>query len=259
MPRKTSFNAQAQAAKAQAGQWSYLVRSVAFLNDIKQLHHRFFRRKRVSIKSWENSRTRVADKYGLLRIPAEVIANYPFLDAKALEYYGVEWGISYSPVAAVEVIEDRFLLIRVDLYHPVDDVMPLIEEELRNIYHRRPKRRRRFDKVQFNCTVYDLAKAGKKFSEIATCLDKSVSTVKSAYLVATRHIFSFGQCPRKKDLPIVAFDSHRHCQSCIVCRKAQSVEEMCSEARVFANLESRALREKTGLDVTGFAEPDNSA
>src|SRR5688572_14469672 len=104
MPRKTSSRAEAQAQKAQQGRWSYLVRSPYFLKDLRQLH-RFYRRKRVSLKSWFDSVERITDKYGLAYIPPEVIASLPFMDQSALESYGEQWGISYTPVMTGELKE----------------------------------------------------------------------------------------------------------------------------------------------------------
>jgi hypothetical protein len=159
MPRKRSSQAEAKAKKAQEAQWMYLCRNPDFLKDLQDLHQ-LVTKEQYNLKKFLDSRERVADKYGLLRVPS-VIANLAAMDRSALESYGTEFLVSYTPVTLGELKEGRFLFFRIDLNHPVDDLLPLIEEQLRDIYRHRPKRRRRLDRVQFNCKVYDLAEQGK--------------------------------------------------------------------------------------------------
>jgi hypothetical protein len=253
MPRKRSSYVEATAQKAQEARWNYLVRNPDFMDELNRLHQ-FYRKKNYNpkrlLKLWFHELERVCDKYGIARIPLSVIYNLPAMDRTVLESYGTEWGIDYTPVMTGELKENRFLFFRVDLDNPVDDLLPLIEEQLRDVYRNRPKRRRRLDKVPFNCKVYDLAEEGRKFSEIAVTLKKRVSTIKSAYLTAMRNIFILRQPPAKKHLPLIDFDPNSHCQRCPTCQKAQTFDDMCETARLYAAKDSRALKETGGHDAS---------
>ncbi len=148
MPRKKVRTAAAKAQKAQEARWRYLLRNPAFHEDLQKLHR--LHRKGADIKKWIDELERIADKWGFLRIPPYVAAMLPFLDfPSGVESFGAEWGLSYSPVATTELKENRFLFSRVDLDHPLEDLLPLIEKELRYVYQSRPRRRKRFDKVDF--------------------------------------------------------------------------------------------------------------
>jgi len=261
MPRKRSSYAEAKAQKAQEASWKYLVRNPAFMKDLTRLHKSYLRYQRKpkpeyvydahAEMQWLRWKRRVCDKYGIRYIPSGIVPHLLNMDLAALESWGADPDISYTPVSLGQLKENRFLFFRVDLDHPVDDLLPLIEEQLRNFYRDRPKRRRRVDKVDFNCKVYDLAKEGKKFSEIAATLNKRLSTVKSAYLTASRHIFLLSEPPTKKELPLIDFDPHRHCQSCAICQKAQTFDSMCEKSRLFADRDSKAQRATLGHDTSG--------
>lgn len=260
MPRRRGSYAETTAQKAQEAGWKYLVRNPEFINDLNELQHLYEKINRKINKTgkvfdrrlsrlWDDGVRRVADKYGLARLPP-IFPNLRWMDLAVLESYGSEWGINYTPVMLGELKENGFLFFRVDVDHPIDDLLPLIEEQLRNFYRDRPKRRRRLDRIGFNCTVYDLAVEGKKFWEIATTLNKRVPTVKSAYLTARRNIFLIREPPTKKQLPLIDFDSNSHCQSCAICQKAQTFGDMCEKARLYSGKDSKAQRETVGHDTT---------
>lgn len=158
--------------------------------------------------------------------------------------------MSYTPVVTTELKEDRFLFFRIDLEHPLEDLLSLIEKELREVYGTRPRRRRRLDRVDFQLRVFDLAEEGKTFSTIAAELQHRPSTIKSAFLVARRNVFGRAGVPSKKRLPLASFDTYEHVVGCPTCQGAQRFEQMCQKARLYANLDTKSQRELTGSDTT---------
>lgn len=254
MPRKKSASAEAATRKAQEAHWRFLVHNPEFQKDLEHLHG-FYRKRPVSQKAWANllkkwfqESTRVADKWGLARIPLLAIANFPFLDESNLESFGTEWGIAYLPVMMTKLVDDRFLFFRVDLEHSLESSLPLLEQQLRAFYRTRARRRRRFDKVDFQLSVYKSAAKGETFFNIAKKLRKPTSTVKSAYLVARKAIFSKKATPSKKRLFLLNFDAPNHCQTCSVCQNAMLPKDLCHQARLYADLENRGQREVIGFD-----------
>jgi hypothetical protein len=141
----------------------------------------------------------------------------------------------------------RYLNLRVDLDHPVDTLLPLIEKELGRYSREHRRGRRRPKQVDFYLSVFDLAESGETFRAISLKLKKPQTTVKSAYLTARRKIGS-AATPSKKDLPLASFDKDTHTQNCSTCRKAQRLEEMCKPARIFALQDHESQRELTGRD-----------
>ena len=165
-----------------------------------------------------------------------------------------KWGVDVVPPIALEknlirlpvsVSEkpDHFI-ITVKKGYPVDDLLLFIDRQLRSIY-RAKRRRRRTDKAEFQLRVFDLAMEAKTFSEIARELQRRISTVKSAYLVACHKIYGPGK-QRKKSLPLVSFDPRNHCQTCPTCQSAQKPTELCSQARLYMAIDTRGQREQTG-------------
>ena len=152
MPRKHRNQATTQSHAVQRARWRYLLRNPDFQKDMDALYGAL---KSNGFKFAEESK-RIADKWGLLRIPGEAIVYWPggrpmSEDFEALENYGSEDIVSYSPVTATELREDRFLFLRVDLSHPADVILSLFEEELRHQIRRRP--RHRPDKIDFHLRV----------------------------------------------------------------------------------------------------------
>jgi len=172
------------------------------------------------------------------------------------------------------LVTGRAVYIRVDVTHPVDMLLPLIEGELRSFVKvqgdrlagepelRRTLakvsgRRPRLDQVDPQLRVYDLAAEGQTFRAIATEVSRPLSTVKSAFLTARRNIFGKVESFKKKTLPLAAFDPNRHAGSCSVCSKAEVFEDMCPKARLYAG-QDEASRRELPIDPTELRRPDES-
>ena len=172
--------------------------------------------------------------------------------------------VDYSPVASTELRHDRFLFFRVDLNHPVQDMLPLIEEELREQTHHRRRKRTRADTVDFHLRVFDMASTGKTFRAITRLLRSRVSTVKSAYQLAGRRIFGAGADRPSKDALaesyiLAGFDLATHIQTCDVCKFAESHEDFCEACRRFTDQDQVSQRDLTGLDTQRHRDPDTSS
>lgn len=154
--------------------------------------------------------------------------------------------------------DNRYLNLRVDLDHPVEALLPLIEKELgRFSREHRQGRRRRLDTVAFHLGVFDRAEAGETFKAIASNLGKRSSTVKSAFLVARRNIYGSIPGPSKGKLPLRDFDPEKHSRDCAVCKTAQTFETMCAKVRKYALQDHKSQRELTGFDpVRDTRSPD---
>ena len=254
MPPKSRNQATTQSHAVQITRWRYLLRNPDFQKDMDALNGAL----KGNGLQFDEERERIADKWGLLRIPGEAIAYWPggrphLDDFKALEKYGSEDLVSHSPVAATELRENRFLFLRVDLNHPANVLLPLIEEELR--YQIRPRRRRRhrLDKLDFHLEVFDLAVEDLPFSEIANKVHSDVSTVKRAYLTATEKIFGDTNRPKKKDLSLEYlknFDPESHWRNCATCKNAKRADQMCRDARRYSDQDRGSQRELGGYDTT---------
>ena len=212
MPRNSKKVALSKADTSQSAKWRYLLRNPDFQKDMHGLHCALRSKQgHDNISSFTEGRERIADKWGLLLIPGEAIIYWPGEDPSSdeirdLEHYGLRPLVSYSPVESTELRDDRFLFLRVDLDQPAYVLLPLFEEELRQQTERRPRRRRRLDRVGFYLEVFDRAKDGLTFREIATELDRKPSTVKSAYITAAHNIFGPARAPTKARLPLAYFD-----------------------------------------------------
>src|SRR5262249_32633825 len=116
--------------------------------------------------------------------------------------------------------DGRYLNLRIDLDHPADTLLPLIERELGRYSRQYRRQRRRLKEAPFNLRVFDLAESGETFKAIFQTVRKPVTTVRSAYLTASRNVFGPGLTHSKKTLPLVNFDANAHCETCPTCRKA---------------------------------------
>jgi hypothetical protein len=147
--------------------------------------------------------------------------------------------------------DSRYLNLRVDLDHPVDALVPLIEKELaihsRKYLH---GRRRRTDTVDFNLGVFDRVVSGQPFKAISTELKVRLSTVKSAYLAACRAVFEPGTAPSKKQVTLDAFNLTDHFEKCPVCRQALNPEQMCAAARIYVEQDQKGRSELPGYDTS---------
>ncbi len=255
MPRKGKDKAVSEVEAAQLVTWRYLVRNPDFQSDMRNLRKSMIDGP-AGLSEFMSECESVADKWGLRRIPLSAIVYWPGEglnrdEVRNAEHYGSEFAVSYSPVASTELRDDRYLFLRVDLEQPGDVLLALIQEELRQQTEKRSRRRRRLDKVDFYLEVFDRAKDGATFLEIAAELNRRPSTVKSAYLGAANRIFGPPPAPKKARLPLAYFDPSTHsASSCATCQNAETAEEMCREVRLYVSQDHVAQREITGNDTT---------
>jgi hypothetical protein len=139
----------------------------------------------------------------------------------------------------------RTLMLRVDLNYPQDILEEVIKLELKKAKRTRStqkehelsdsgKSRNRLDKAKWQLRIFDLVAESQTFPEIARCMAKPVSTVKSLYLAASRKIFGSIASPRTKEVSQQGFDYGTHCEKCPTCRSAITMEEMCKQAKKYA-------------------------
>jgi hypothetical protein len=146
--------------------------------------------------------------------------------------------------------DSRYLNLRVDLDHPVDALVPLIEKQLAIHSRRYRGRRRRTNTVDFNLGVFDRVVAGEPFKAISTELKVRLSKVKSAYLTACRAIFGPGTAPSKKRVTLDPFNPTDHCEKCPVCRHALNPEQFCAAARIYVEQDRKGRSELPGYDTS---------
>jgi hypothetical protein len=130
----------------------------------------------------------------------------------------------------------RFLFLKVDLQHPVESLVPLVEQEIRLAAKSFPRGRRRLDHVRLHLEVFDRAADGETFASIAATVRRKPSTIKTAYLTACRNIFGSRTVLPKRRAPLAGFDPKGHCEHCSTCSGARSPEEMCGRARAYASV-----------------------
>ena len=229
-----------------------MLRNPNFQRDMEKLHQEF---QAHNIEDRIAKSEEVANRWGLLRIPMEAIIYWPGFpldpeDFPILEIYAAKPGTFYSPVAATELRDDRFLFLRVDLQFPAIDLIPLIESELHDQVCNRPQRRQRLDKVEFHLKVFDRATIGSTFSEIADEFNCPLTTIKSAYFSAAKLVLGPTKVPAKRRLPLDYFDPTAHMKACSTCKNAKDLEEMCPETQRFIRQDHVAQRELTGDDTT---------
>lgn len=188
--------------------------------------------------------------------PSERIPSASFLSDSPV----VAWPDSFTlPEPFVSVLRadgresvpepTRYLNLRVDLDHPVEALLPLIEKELGRHSPRHRRGRRRLNQVEFHLKVFDLAEEGMTFKAMAVKLGRRPSTIKSALLVARRKIFGDAPIPSKAALPLLDFDPATHVPRCSTCQNALALEEMCGKARAYGRQDHRGQRELTGLET----------
>src|SRR5262249_19248729 len=100
------------------------------------------------------------------------------------------------------------LTLEIDLSYPVDVLVELVKELIQKAQGEHP-RRRRPDKADFYLSVYDRVVKGEKFDDIAAIMGKPVSTIKSAWAMASYNIFG-PEAPSRKTLMRGAFNSETH-------------------------------------------------
>jgi hypothetical protein len=257
LPRRKSAEAQAATRRAVAARWRYTIRNPRFREEIEALHvlkaparsdefhaecHRVSRAWRAPITA-----VYVWAEWGWPDDIAELdaFADNPVLFdlPVALKYESLPDDSGNNlPVGPARVLlrDGHVVELHVDLNFPVDDLLPLIEKELRALARglRRPKRRP--DRADLQLRVFDLAASDLQFSRIARKLGEPESTVKSAFLSARRHVYG-ADAPSKRDLPLrtsaaAGFDPATHVPKCARCRNAKTVETMCTLAKAYARL-----------------------
>lgn len=146
----------------------------------------------------------------------------------------------------------NWLRLKVNLSYPRDILIERIEQELSKVMRKRHKARRRWDKFDYYFRVYDSAMAGETFTAIARALNKRVSTVKSAFLAIGKTIYYCDSTglrrihanrdrglPKKKTLVLMYVDAATHISHCELCKKAQTVDEMCKVSQIFITQDTR--------------------
>jgi hypothetical protein len=284
MPRKKAVQAADESARAQESRWRYLVRNPEFLNGLRALaKHRT--PETIHVIEQPEELFAFAKKWAVLWLVVEEAICTLVKDPNAeLQSHGA-YLLEANPPVSIETERETFspdsdhdpdpslitghvVYIKVDLTHPLDTLLPLIERELRQFANRNDTslegepelratlaqstgRRRRLDRVEYYLRVFDLAEQGQTFRTIAKELKRPLSSVKSAFLAARRNVFGQAGFPKhatKKDLPLASFDVERHCQSCATCQKADSFEKMCPKARLYALQDHKGQTELPASD-----------
>lgn len=144
----------------------------------------------------------------------------------------------------------RILNIRVDLSYPLDVLEKLILEELKVAAQRREQlhaqgvlprdlERLHTNKIEFYLKVYDWAKAGLPYREIAQKLGSRKSTVQYAHVVAMRLIggtkeMHKGPNPKAKQKVAPRDYTEKHFKECATCREAEHFKDRCAGFRSWA-------------------------
>jgi hypothetical protein len=160
------------------------------------------------------------------------------------------------PVTSQERHRDSaFLHLEIDLRHPADVLIDMVEDELREAIGDDGRQRRRLDKVDFYLGVYDdIAIRGEPFATVARRRNQRVSTVRSAYAAALRNIFGPGAVPSRAELAQsgidwATFDFEKHSRTCPRCKIAPGPDEFCPPVRAYVNQDFKGQQEQTGHDT----------
>jgi len=147
----------------------------------------------------------------------------------------------------------RFLFVRLDLSHPIESILPLVEKQIRpKAKHFIKQNQSQLKKIDFQLQVYDRAGlTGESFSVVARELRKPTATIKTAFLLVKKKIdslfpalypFSPNQKePTKKALALASLDPETHVTSCSKCKKAEEFDQMCAQARLFIKQDTCSL------------------
>jgi len=236
MTRRRGQQALQEAERAKDARWRYAVRNPTFRSELRELSELF----QVDSKEARKKYRAFLLKWRFQDISETVVRGFtrPDLttDEERLLYLdSSRWGILSRPVVAMsDPSEDMpWVGFIVDTSHPRDVLLADFGASLDRFM---PKRRvrRRSDKTEFYLAVYDRALDGQTFAKIAAALRRSISTVKSAYLTARRHIFGRAGGLSKTRAPLAGFEQD-HIETCLICRKAQKVEDMCPAARTYVS------------------------
>lgn len=222
------------AVEATRLRWRYAVRHPEFRAELERLGDLLFEK----APSFEDEFLQVRLAWGFPMVPLRALTGFrdvpadeivsPFLDA-------MDASVMTLPVVALERVEggSPWILMMVDTTFPLDMLVSAFETEARDLVGKGGSRRR-YDKARFYLDVYDRAEKAQSFDNIARALNRPLSTVKSAYIAASRNIFGVAGAPSKAKVPLVGFDHKKHMGSCSTCKKAQTFNDMCAAARTYA-------------------------
>jgi hypothetical protein len=244
--RGKAAKAWAVAGATKDARWRYAIRHPEFMTDLRRLSQLYRRQSKRYMEVYSS----VLKKWRFHFIEEQIFLMLPHLpndrQARIELLEGHSDGVMAFPAFAHHTDDKGALLLEVDLNCPIDGLLPLIQEELREakaLYTEGTPRRRRPDKTDFQISVFDLADQNKSFPEIARALKRHVSTVKSAYLVAHRNIFGIDPA-NTRARSIEDLDPHSHTDSCPTCRKAQTFDELCMKAKRYAHMDYKSQRER---------------
>jgi hypothetical protein len=276
MPRKKSVTAEAEFDSDRKIHLRFLLRSPEFRRDFRELQAAvrippgvaakdvnvppdFFSRLEEFLKQWNLYQSEMT---GILFPSEEVLAaeNIVQLDPLSTENIPIVERLlahtTYSPVSW-RTSEPGRVEMSVDLDAvPLDSLIAMVEDELRKVYRDHKQRtrrvgtrvRRRPDTDQFDLRVFDLALQGERsFRKIATQLSRPPSSVKTAFMRAAARIGVPRTTSRRRAASYHdwdVFDPDSHKRTCVHCRGAKTVEEMCAPLRQYVKQDERGQSEK---------------
>lgn len=272
MPRKRGHDADDHAKNTKGARWRYLLRNPGFQADLAVLRRactgpvEFEFAGVVATVGLQFIREELMKKWDLNFIPSQLYYFHsnmlPALSPETVPEYEAFFATDAGELLIGEAVWDgtewyeedpkKVLILGLNLSYPADVLVALAEARIRAAKAARGQslpHRRRLDKLDSQLAVFDRAQQGQKFRDIAKALGRRLSTVKSAYLAASRNIFGSGRARPKKRLPLEGFDAEDHAQKCPQCRQAQAFEEMCTKAKLYAGQDVRGRDELPGLDV----------
>jgi hypothetical protein len=198
-------------------------------------------------------------KWNLTQVP-DTILQEPIIPDDIpckLEYYErfldrPPFGYPVEAILPPNGIPARCLNLKVDLTEPLDLLLHLIVECLRE-YRPKQESRRRSNKADYQLAVYDLQQLGLEFDMIAEKLGKRSRTVKgrtnsvrSAWLSAYKKIHG------QRAVTGMQEEVNLHdCEACAVCRIAQRPEDLCALARRYADFDEQSQHDVVGRMAQG--------
>lgn len=259
MPRRTATSAEKLAEQVKNARWRYAIRHPALRREMREVGNlRQPDAKAQGGVGWQGSYEALRAKWRFGEIPRDafdvMVSSDPGDEVRLLE--GFTKDVRADPVMIGELIPgQRVVRLVVDLDNPLDLLLSLTEQELRDLvreYRETPNRRRRADKLAFFLDVFDRVERSETFPEIARALKRSPSSVKSAFVAARRNIFGLlrdeeSVLPSIKRIRLSNFDLDTHMKRCRVCLAAATLEEMCPVAQGCARQDEVRPREKLDL------------
>ena len=294
LPRRRGPDSWEMIKRGWSARWRYLLRNPAFraeFQEVLRLHHRDERgmatlKLRQFLPKWELARLpqevlrpRMHPRFGHL-------ASFPEVSVENLQFYEQLFGdfdestpfvhpahpqhIPEDDDESSNRFEEGFLTLTVNVKYPLDVLLWLVEREIRqqredrqefeSQYRRlkqrpRPYKRPRPEKADLYLAVFDRAEQGETFAAIAKAIRQRPSTVKSAFLAASRNIYGLEAAPSKKALPLSDFDANTHTPKCPTCKVANTFDAMCLRAKRFALQDPKGGRELTRFDTVRDTSP----